>query len=103
MKKKKKGIFRGTPVIGARSSADLKTKNFGVTETVKKDGKKKKKRSQKQFTRFGRFGNKKKAKDVKKDLEKVGRSAKIMKRSVRTKGGGPKIETSFSVYQKGEK
>jgi len=83
-KRDKKGIFRGTPVVGARSSKEMKKRG--------------------DYTRFGRFEKKPKAKSMKKDLKKVGRNAKIMKRSVRTRGGGPKIETSFSVYQKeGEK
>jgi len=97
---RKKGVFLGKPVKGATKPKKLKKKRFGVKKQVKKKSGKgtKTKKEKKQFTRVGRFGSKKSASKFSKKLKGADIGTKTLKRSVRTRGGGPKIETSFSVY-----
>ena len=94
-KNKNNGVFLGTPVSGAKTPREMKEKKF----KGEKKGKKKN-NGKKKYARIGSFRKKENAKSLATDLKKAGRKTKILTRKVRTRGGGPKIETSYSVYQR---
>lgn len=93
MKNKKGGVFLGKPVKGAKKPKSIKKFK---TDNKMKSGK----REKKKYIKAGVFKHKKKAKEYSSDLEKVGLDTKMIGRKVRTRGGGPKIESSFTVYQR---
>jgi len=104
--KKNKGPLLGVPVVGARSRKELRKRKFkpktdkkSGSVGVKATGKKKNgNNDRKEFSLFDSYGKKSNAKEMGKKLKKTGSDTRLLKRTVRTKGRGPKLETEYLLY-----
>lgn len=88
MMSREKNLYLGKPVKSSKIKKDR------MKLDLTSENKKKKPKKKREYIRVGTFRSKGQAKNAKKKL-----GGKIVKRTVRTRAGGPKLESSFSLYK----